>query len=107
VVLGLVGLLVVYGIYTGALPSGLPPPPPPPKGVLIQVPVVNAAAFFLPVIAVMSVLLIAVGLKRGMLNSPAPGTFRYWTFYASTNLERRHHLRDDQHPRQALRRHRK
>ncbi|MBV8714598.1 MAG: hypothetical protein JO020_34830 [Chloroflexi bacterium] len=64
VVLGLVGLLVVYGIYTGALPSGLPPPPPPPKGVLIQVPVVNPAAFFLPVIAVVSVLLIAVGFKR-------------------------------------------
>jgi hypothetical protein len=64
IVLGLVGLLVVYGIYTGVLPSGLPPPPPPPKGVLIQVPVVNAAAFFLPVIAVMSVLLIGVGFKR-------------------------------------------
>ena len=64
IVLGLVGLLVVYGIYTGVLPSGLPPPPPPPKGVLIQVPMVNAAAFFLPVIAVMSVVLIAVGFRR-------------------------------------------
>jgi hypothetical protein len=63
VVLGLVGLLVVYGIYTGVLPSGLPPPPQP-KGVLIQVPVVNSAAFFLPLIAVMSVALIAVGFKR-------------------------------------------
>jgi hypothetical protein len=64
IVLGLVGLLVVYGIYSGYLPSGLPPPPPPPKGVLIQVPVVNGAAFFLPLIAVMSVALIAVGLRR-------------------------------------------
>jgi len=42
----------------------LSPPPPPPKGVLIQVPMVNAAAFFLPVIAVMSVVLIAVGFRR-------------------------------------------
>ncbi len=63
IVLGLVGLLVVYGVYTGVLPSGLPPPPQP-KGVLIQVPVVNGAAFFLPIIAVMSVALIAVGFKR-------------------------------------------
>ena len=64
VALGLIGLLVVYGIYSGVLPSGLPPPPPPPKGVLIQVPIVNAAAFFLPVIAIMSVVLIGVGFKR-------------------------------------------
>ena len=28
IVLGLVGLLVVYGIYSGYLPSGLPPPAP-------------------------------------------------------------------------------
>jgi hypothetical protein len=63
VVLGLIGLLVVYGIYSGVLPSGLPPPPQP-RGVLIQVPVVNAAAFFLPIIAVMSVILIAIGFKR-------------------------------------------
>jgi hypothetical protein len=63
VVLGLVGLLVVYGIYSGVLPSGLPPPPQP-KGVLIPIPVVNGAAFFLPIIAVMSVALIAIGFKR-------------------------------------------
>ena len=63
VVLGLVGLLVVYGIYSGVLPSGLPPPPQP-KGGLIPVPVVTGAAFFLPLIAVMSVALIAVGFKR-------------------------------------------
>jgi hypothetical protein len=64
VVLGLVGLLVVYGIYSGFLPSGLPPPPAPPKGVLIQVPFVNPAAFFLPLISVGSVALIFVGLRR-------------------------------------------
>jgi hypothetical protein len=64
ILLGLVGLLVVYGIYSGYLPSGLPPPPPPPKGILIQVPVVNGAAFFLPVIALMSVALIALGFRR-------------------------------------------
>jgi len=63
VVLGLVGLLVVYGIYSGMLPSGLPPPPQP-KGVLIPVPVVNAAGFFLPLMAVMSVALLFVGFKR-------------------------------------------
>ena len=63
VVLGLVGLLVVYGIYSGVLPSGLPPPAQP-KGVLVQVPTVNSAAFFLPIIAVTSVALIAVGFKR-------------------------------------------
>lgn len=63
VALGLIGLLVVYGIYSGVLPSGLPAPPQP-KGVLIPVPVVNGAAFFLPLIAIMSVALIAVGFKR-------------------------------------------
>jgi hypothetical protein len=62
--LGLIGLLVVYGIYTGVLPSGLPPPPPPPPGVLVQVPVVNAAAWFMPVMAVVSVALIVVGIRR-------------------------------------------
>jgi hypothetical protein len=64
IVLGIVGLLVVYGIYTGVLPSGLPPPPPPPKGVLIQVPMFNAAACVMPLMAIMSVGLIAVGFRR-------------------------------------------
>jgi hypothetical protein len=64
VVLGLVGLLVVYGVYTGFLPSGLPPPPPPPKGVLVQIPVVNAAACFMPLLAIGSVALMFVGTKR-------------------------------------------
>ena len=64
VALGLVGLLVVYGIYTGVLPSGLPPPPPPPPGVLVQVPVVNAAACFMPLLAIGSVALIVVGGRR-------------------------------------------
>jgi hypothetical protein len=63
IVLGLVGLAVVYGVYTGLLPSGLPPPPQPP-GVLVQVPVFNAAACFIPLIAVSSVALIVVGFRR-------------------------------------------
>ena len=62
--LGLVGLLVVYGIYTGFLPSGLPPPPPPPRGVLVQLPVVNAAACFMPLMTIGSVGLIVVGFRR-------------------------------------------
>jgi hypothetical protein len=64
VLLGLVGLLVVYGIYTGFLPSGLPPPPAPPPGVLVQLPVINAAAFFMPLMTIGSVALIAVGFRR-------------------------------------------
>lgn len=63
VVLGLLGLLVVYGVYTGFLPSGLPPPPQPP-GVLVQVPVYNAAACFLPLMAITSVALIVIGFRR-------------------------------------------
>ena len=63
VAVGLVGLAVVYGVYTGLLPSGLPPPPQP-KGVLVQVPVFNASACFVPLIAVGSVLLIVVGFRR-------------------------------------------
>lgn len=62
--LGIVGLLVVYGIYTGILPSGLPPPPPPPPGVLVQVPVINAAACFTPLLTIGSLALIVVGLRR-------------------------------------------
>ena len=61
--LGLVGLAVVYGIYTGILPSGLPPPPQP-RGVLVQVPVFNATACFIPLIAIGSVGLIVVGFRR-------------------------------------------
>jgi hypothetical protein len=64
IVLGLVGLLVVYGIYSGILPSGLPPPPAPPKGVLVQVPVVSAAACFVPLMTIGSVALIVVGFRR-------------------------------------------
>jgi hypothetical protein len=63
VVLGVLGLLVVYGVYTGFLPSGLPPPPKPP-GVLVQVPVYNAAACFLPLMALTSVALIVIGFRR-------------------------------------------
>jgi hypothetical protein len=63
VVLGLVGLAVVYGVYSGLLPSG-PPPPPQPPGVLVQVPVFNATACFMPLIAVSSIALIVVGFRR-------------------------------------------
>lgn len=63
IVLGLVGLAVVYGISTGFLPSGLPPPPQQP-GVLLQLPVFNAAACFTPLMAIGSVGLIFVGFRR-------------------------------------------
>jgi len=63
VVLGLVGLAIVYGVYTGLLPSG-PPPPPQPPGVLVQVPVFNATACFMPLIAISSIALIVVGFRR-------------------------------------------
>ncbi|MGI9145802.1 MAG: hypothetical protein ACR2IK_04515 [Chloroflexota bacterium] len=63
IVLGLVGLLVVYGTYSGVLPSGLPPPPQP-RGVLVQVPVLNAAACFMPLLALGSVALIVVGARH-------------------------------------------
>jgi hypothetical protein len=63
VVVGLIGLAVVYGIYSGFLPSGLPPPPQP-RGVLVQVPVYNATACFMPLIAISSCALIVVGFRR-------------------------------------------
>ena len=63
VAFGIIGLLVVYGIYTGFLPAGLPPPPQPP-GVLVPVPVFNAAACFMPLMAIGSVALIVVGFRR-------------------------------------------
>jgi hypothetical protein len=63
VALGVVGLLVAYGIFTGILPFGLPPPPPPP-GVLVQVPVMNPAACVTPLMAVGSIALIVVGFRR-------------------------------------------
>ena len=63
VVLGLVGLGVVYGIYSGLLPSGLPPPPQP-RGVLVQVPVYNATACFMPLMAITSCALIVIGFRR-------------------------------------------
>jgi hypothetical protein len=63
IALGLLGLFVVYGISTGLLPSGLPPPPQP-RGVLVQLPVYNAAACFMPLMAIGSVGLIIVGFRR-------------------------------------------
>ncbi|MDQ6671394.1 MAG: hypothetical protein M3069_11705 [Chloroflexota bacterium] len=63
VALGLVGLLVVYATYAGVLPSGLPPPPQP-RGLLVQVPIVNAATCVMPLLAIGSVALIVVGFRR-------------------------------------------
>jgi hypothetical protein len=63
IVLGFIGLAVVYGITTGLLPSGLPPPPQP-KGVLVQLPIFNAVACFLPLMAIGSVGLVFVGFRR-------------------------------------------
>src|SRR5438270_10495547 len=63
ILLGVVGLAVVYGIATGMLPSGLPPPPRP-GGVLVQVPVVNAAACFAPLMAIGSIAVIVGRLRR-------------------------------------------
>jgi hypothetical protein len=63
VVLGVVGLLVVYGMYTGVLPAGLPPPPQP-RGILVPVPTFNAAACFMPLLAVGSIALVIVGFRR-------------------------------------------
>jgi len=63
VVLGIVGLLVAYGIYTGFLPAGLPPPPQP-RGLLVPIPTINAVACVIPLMAIGSVALIVVGFRR-------------------------------------------
>lgn len=57
--LGVIGLLVIYGVWIGFLPSGLTPPP----GVL-PAPTLNATACMLPLIGIGSVGLILVGVKR-------------------------------------------
>ncbi len=63
ILLGFIGLLVVYGTYAGVLPSGLPSPPQP-SGMLVQLPVVNAAACFMPILAIGSIALIVVGFRQ-------------------------------------------
>jgi len=63
ILLGLIGLAVVYGIATGILPSGLPPPPQP-RGLLVQVPTLNAAACFMPLMAIGSLACLVVGIRR-------------------------------------------
>src|SRR5438876_17642 len=63
IVLGLAGLFIVYGIFTGALPAGLPPPRQP-EGLLVPVPTFNAVACFMPVLAITSCALIVVGFRR-------------------------------------------
>jgi hypothetical protein len=64
-VLGLVGLTVAYLIVTGVLPAGIPPPKPPP-GILVQVPIFNATACLLPLLAAGSIALIVLGLRRAI-----------------------------------------
>jgi hypothetical protein len=61
--LGVVGLAVVYGISTGILPFGLPPPPQP-QGLLVPLPALNMAACVVPLMAIGSVALIVVGFRR-------------------------------------------
>jgi hypothetical protein len=61
--LGVLGLFVAYLVFTGVLPAGLPPPAPP-KGVLVQVPLFNAAQCLMPIMFLGSLALIAVGFKR-------------------------------------------
>ncbi len=63
VLLGVIGLLVAYGIATGFLPAGLPPPPQP-RGVLVPVPVFNASTCFVPLLAIGGVALVLVGFRR-------------------------------------------
>jgi hypothetical protein len=63
ILLGLIGLAVVYGIYTGVLPSGLPAPPQP-RGLLVQVPTINAVACVMPLMAIGSVACLVVGVRR-------------------------------------------
>jgi hypothetical protein len=63
IVLGLVGLAVVYGISTGVLPAGVPPQALP-TGALGQFPVVSPVACFMPLTAIGSVALIVVGARR-------------------------------------------
>jgi hypothetical protein len=61
--LGMVGLTVAYLIFTGVLPAGLPPPKAPP-GVLVQLPLPNATTCLVPLMAIGSIALIFVGLRR-------------------------------------------
>jgi hypothetical protein len=63
IVLGLVGLFVVYGISTGMLPAGLPPPPPP-RGIVVPPPPINAVGCVMPLMAIGSIALIVVGFRR-------------------------------------------
>ncbi|MDQ3809714.1 MAG: hypothetical protein M3336_05430 [Chloroflexota bacterium] len=63
--LGMAGLLVAYLIGTGVLPAGLPPPPPPP-GVVVQVPLLNANACLVPMMAIGSLSLIYFGFRRAI-----------------------------------------
>ena len=63
IMLGVAGLFIVYGVFTGTLPAGLPAPAQP-RGLLVPVPTFNAVACFMPLMAIMSCALIVVGFRR-------------------------------------------
>jgi hypothetical protein len=63
VALGVAGLAMVYFMYTGVLPIGLPPPPQP-QGLVVPVPTFNPAACIMPIMTISSVALIFVGFRR-------------------------------------------
>lgn len=63
VALGVLGMLVAYGIYSGTLRIGLPAPPQP-SGLAFPVPLVNPAACLIPLLLLSSVALVLVGFRQ-------------------------------------------
>ena len=63
IALGVVGMLVAYGIYSGALPAGLPEPPQPP-GMIGRIPLINPVQCVIPVLMLGSVALVFVGCRQ-------------------------------------------
>jgi hypothetical protein len=66
VILGCIGLLAVWWVYTnGGLPGAPAPPPAPPglKGLTVQ-PIISATNCLMPMIAIGSTGLILVGIRR-------------------------------------------
>jgi hypothetical protein len=66
VLFGLLGMSLVYLIYQNGGPLGGPSPPPAPPGLkgLNPQPLISATACFLPLLALTSMGLILVGLRR-------------------------------------------
>jgi hypothetical protein len=63
VALGVVGMLVAYGIFSGVLPAGLPEPPQPPN-VVGRIPIINPVQCVIPVLMLGSVALVFVGFRQ-------------------------------------------